>query len=127
MKLINIIKIGVGCIGAMSISAFANEMTTTTITTSPSSQITAGQESTDSLKDAEITTKVKEQFIQQKLFDKAKISPMSIHVKTINGTVILTGKLPSKEQIDTAISITKGINGVKEVKSELETEDKVTD
>lgn len=69
------------------------------------------------LSDAEITAKVKEKFIEEKLFGKEKISAIGIHVKTVNGVVYLKGKVSSKEQEDNAISLAKGIKGVKEVKS----------
>lgn len=120
----NLVKIALTTLLAFSLNAYAHtdlsSTKTKTHTTTATTTTTNPTESAHPLKDTEITAKVKEQFIQQKLFDKANVPPLAIHVKTVNGTVFLTGKVNNKEQIDTAIAITKGINGVKEVKSEIE-------
>lgn len=79
----------------------------------------AKKEAGNYLSDAEITAKVKEKFIAEKLFGKEKISAMGIHVKTNKGVVILTGKVDSKEKEENAISLTKSVDGVKEVKSRI--------
>jgi osmotically-inducible protein OsmY len=42
-----------------------------------------------------------------------------VSVEVVDGTVWLTGYLPSSEHIDRAIYICRGINGVRDVKSEL--------
>lgn len=117
MKTVSLLKIGVG-IFAISLNAFAdNPLNTSTQSSSP--QIITNQTSAHPLKDLEITAKVKEQFIQQKLFDKSNVPAMAIHVKTVHGMVYLTGKVHDKQQADNAISISQGINGVKGVKSEI--------
>jgi len=71
------------------------------------------------LSDAEITAKVKEKFIAEKLFGKEKISAMGIHVKTNKGVVYLKGKVSTQEQADNAIALAKGVSGVKDVKSSI--------
>jgi hyperosmotically inducible protein len=71
------------------------------------------------LSDSEITAKVKEKFIAEKLFGKEKISAMGIHVKTNKGIVTLTGKVDSKENEENAIKLTKTVDGVKDVKSKI--------
>lgn len=75
------------------------------------------EESKNYLSDAEITAKVKEKFIEEKLFGKEKISAMGIHVKTNKGVVYLRGKVGSQEQADNAVSLAKSVSGVKDVKS----------
>jgi len=75
------------------------------------------------LSDTAITAKVKEKFIQEKFFDKKNVKPMSVHVKTINGIVYLTGKVRTKEQADNAVSIAQSVSGVKEVKSKIKVKD----
>jgi len=71
------------------------------------------------LSDATITARIKEKFIQEKLFDKMNIAAMGIHVKTINGIVHLSGKVKDKAQEENAISIAKTIEGVKDVESTI--------
>lgn len=71
------------------------------------------------LSDAEITAKVKEKFIAEKLFGKEKIAAMGIHVKTTKGIVYLKGKVTSQEQADNAIALAKKVDGVKDVKSSI--------
>lgn len=70
--------------------------------------------------DTVITAKVKGKFIAQKLFDNKNIDAMSIHVKTTNGVVQLTGKADSQQQANNAISIAKSVEGVKDVESRIQ-------
>lgn len=69
--------------------------------------------------DAMLTAKIKGKFIQQKLFGDGDVAAMSINVETNNGVVSLSGTADNQEQIDTAVAIAKGVNGVKEVKSTI--------
>lgn len=69
--------------------------------------------------DAFITAKVKGLFIREKLFGDKPISAMSIDVETKNGIVYLTGTADTKEQEATAISLSKGVSGVTDVKSKV--------
>ncbi len=71
------------------------------------------------LSDSEITTKVKSKFIEEKLFGKEKISAMGISVKTKKGVVTLSGNVPSQDEIDNVVKLTKSIDGVKDVNSKL--------
>lgn len=71
------------------------------------------------LTDTEITAKVKETFIKEKLFGKEEISAMEISVKTVKGVVTLTGKAASQEDADHAIKLAKSVEGVKDVKSKI--------
>jgi len=71
------------------------------------------------LSDAEITAKVKEKFIHEKLFDKVDIAAMGIHVKTVHGVVHLTGKVADTTQEENAVTLAKSVEGVKDVKSSL--------
>lgn len=76
------------------------------------------------LTDSEITSKVKEKFIEDKLFSKKEMSAMNIRVKTSDGVVHLSGNLKEKAQEDKAIEAAKSINGVKDVKSEFKIKEK---
>ncbi|MBS0285844.1 MAG: BON domain-containing protein [Proteobacteria bacterium] len=71
------------------------------------------------LSDSDITAKVKEAFIKEKLFGKEKISAMGVHVKTKKGVVTLSGKVSSQADADNAVKIAKGVEGVHDVKSDL--------
>ncbi len=71
------------------------------------------------LSDSEITTKVKAKFIEEKLFGKDKISAMGISVKTKKGVVTLTGNVPTQDEVDNVVKLTKGVEGVKNVVSKI--------
>lgn len=90
-----------------------------TETTDGTTENTNAAKSKHYLSDAAITARVKEKYIQEKLFDKKNISAMGIHVKTIDGIVHLSGKVKDKAQEENAISIAKTIEGVKDVKSTI--------
>ena len=64
--------------------------------------------------DATITTQVKSRFVENKEVDAA-----SIHVETLNGTVILSGFAKNATEKATAGSIARNINGVKSVRNEI--------
>lgn len=83
------------------------EPTTTTTTTSVQPS------------DTGITTDIKTAFIKEKLFGEGDISAMSIQVETNAGVVHLTGTADNQQQIDNAITISKSVNGVKSVVSEV--------
>lgn len=65
--------------------------------------------------DAFITTKVKAQFIKDKVIRKAHID-----VKTVNGEVELSGTADSKKQLSKAVSIARKVKGVKSVKNDVQ-------
>jgi hyperosmotically inducible protein len=66
------------------------------------------------ISDAAITAKVKSKFITDK-----NIKSLSIHVETENGRVTLTGEVPDKSTEIHAVKLTKQVDGVKEVTSNL--------
>ncbi|MFI4938119.1 MAG: BON domain-containing protein [Candidatus Berkiellales bacterium] len=119
MKIGSLSKIGL----CLIIVFFAAKMfAADTSSNKPSSESPASKETKKAesiFSDTAITAKVKEKFIQEKWFEKKDLPIMGIHVKTMNGVVHLEGKVNTKEQADTAISIAKSVEGVKDVKSEL--------
>jgi hyperosmotically inducible protein len=138
MKIGNSIKLGVSLICALFISnsmaAQSREFKIATVMgTEESSKSTpkdakSTKESTASkdmsatkeyLSDSELTAKVKEKFIQEKLMGKDKISAMGIHVKTKKAVVTLSGKVSSQDEIDTAVKLAKSVDGVKDVVSNI--------
>lgn len=64
--------------------------------------------------DAAVTTKIKAKFVDAKSVDAA-----SIHVETLNGTVMLSGFAKSQSEKDSAAAIAREIKGVKSVKNEI--------
>jgi hyperosmotically inducible protein len=64
--------------------------------------------------DSTITTKVK-----TKLLTTKDLKSTGIHVKTKNGTVNLTGSVPTKEQHQLAVDATRSVEGVNSVNDEL--------
>lgn len=64
--------------------------------------------------DAGITAKVKAALLAESNVDGTKIN-----VDTFNGRVTLKGEVPNQGQIDRAMQVTKGIEGVKEVDNRL--------
>lgn len=99
----------------------ADKMTVAIIVQSPSEKKSeaANSKSKHPFSDTALTAKVKEKFIEEKLFGKEKVAAMTVHVKTINSIVFLTGKVSSQEQADTAVSLAKSVNGVKAVRSQI--------
>ena len=78
--------------------------------TTQSGDRTAGQV----VDDAGITAKVKAALIADK-----DVNGMSINVDTSAGNVTLTGKVPDRSQVDLAIQIARGVEGVKSVDNKL--------
>jgi osmotically-inducible protein OsmY len=73
------------------------------------------QEAKTELSDSWITSKTKIE-----LFADERVKARQVHVETQNGTVMLRGKVDSSESKVAAGEITKGIEGVKSVKNELQ-------
>ena len=69
----------------------------------------------DTLSDTWITSKTK-----IALFADDRIKGRQVHVETQNGTVMLRGKVDSDASRAAAVEVTKGIDGVKSVKNELQ-------
>lgn len=64
--------------------------------------------------DAVVTTKVKAAIVAEK-----SLSALDIAVETNNGVTTLTGTVGSAAQSDDATRVTRGVEGVKQVKNEL--------
>ncbi|WP_397532949.1 BON domain-containing protein [Roseateles sp.] len=77
--------------------------------------VTRGQESVGAyIDDATITTQIKSRFVESKAVDAA-----SIHIETLNGTVLLSGFAKSSNERSTAESIARNVSGVKAVRNEI--------
>ena len=77
--------------------------------------VTRGQETTGAyVDDASITTAVKAGFVGNKAVDAT-----SMHVETLNGTVLLSGFAKNATERDTAGKIARDVTGVKVVKNEI--------
>jgi hyperosmotically inducible protein len=77
--------------------------------------VTRGQETVGAyVDDAAITTAVKGRFV-----DNKDVDATSIHVETLNGTVMLSGFAKNATERSTAESIARKVNGVKSVKNEI--------
>jgi len=97
-------------LGALAIPAatFAADDASTSGTTS-------GKAKT-AIKDSVITTKIKAEMVKDKTVS-------ATHVKvdtTEQGVVTLSGKAKSQAEVDRAVAIAKGVNGVTEVKNNIE-------
>lgn len=78
------------------------------------------KENKGSVKDLEITAKVKGTFIREKLFGDKDPSTMGVKVMTKKGIVYLTGTVDNQTEADNAAKLAKSIPGVKRVDSKLE-------
>lgn len=77
--------------------------------------VTRGQETVGAyVDDATITTQLKGRFVENKEVDAA-----SIHIETLNGTVLLSGFAKSAAEKVTAEQIARKVNGVKSVRNEI--------
>ncbi|MBS0288872.1 MAG: BON domain-containing protein [Proteobacteria bacterium] len=123
-------NIGIMLIGALLLSnqAIAADVKPFTLTAVMGSETDSDKSKPESstkkdvkeyLSDSEITAKVKEKFIEEKLFGKEKISAMGLHVRTKNGVVTLKGKVANNDEVDTAVKLTKSVEGVKDVVSKI--------
>ncbi len=64
--------------------------------------------------DTAITTSVK-----ARLLDNKDVAGTSIHVETLNGTVMLSGFAKSQDERSVAESLTRKVEGVKSVRNEV--------
>lgn len=64
--------------------------------------------------DALITTKVK-----AALFDEPVIKAHEINVETFRGVVQLSGFVSSQSEVDRAVEVARGVNGVTSVKNDM--------
>ena len=93
----------------------AATMTTLVLLTAAGCAVTRGQETVGAyVDDTTITTQVKARFL-----DNKQVDGTSIHVETLNGTVMLSGFAKSGTEKSTAETIARGVNGVKSVRNEI--------
>lgn len=93
---------------AASIAAFS-------VFTTAGCAVTRGQESVGAyIDDATITAQIKGRFVDSKQVDAA-----SIHVETLNGTVMLSGFAKNSSERSSAEGIARDVNGVRSVRNEI--------
>jgi osmotically-inducible protein OsmY len=68
----------------------------------------------DSVADTVITTKVKTE-----LMAEPALKSLDVHVETTNGTVMLSGFVPSQAEVDKAVNVARNVKGVSKVQSSL--------
>ena len=96
-------------------TTLAAAMAAAALLTTAGCAVNRGQESVGAyVDDASITSAVKASFVDNKDVDAA-----SIHVETLNGTVMLSGFAKNNTEKAAAERLTRGVNGVKGVKNEL--------
>ena len=96
-------------------TAFAAILAAVVLAGASGCAVTRGQETVGAyVDDATITTQVKSRFIENKEVDAS-----SIHVETLNGTVMLSGFAKSALEKNTAENIVRNVKGVKSVKNEI--------
>jgi hyperosmotically inducible protein len=81
---------------------------------SPGAATEPGRTAGQTLDDAGITAKVKAALVQA-----PDVKGTDINVDTANGTVTLKGTVETQAQSDRAVTIAKGIEGVKDVQNTL--------
>ena len=94
---------------------FAAAIVTAALLTTAGCAVTRGQESVGAyIDDATITTQIKSRFVESKAVDAA-----SIHVETLNGTVLLSGFAKNSAERSSAESIARAHHAVKAVRNEI--------
>lgn len=68
----------------------------------------------DAIADTAITTKVKTE-----LMAEPALKSLDVHVETNNGTVMLSGFVPSQAEVDKAVDVARNVKGVNKVQSAL--------
>jgi osmotically-inducible protein OsmY len=68
----------------------------------------------DTLADTAITTKVKTELLAE-----PALKSLDVHVETVNGTVMLSGFVPSQAEVDKAVDVARNVKGVNKVQSSL--------
>lgn len=68
----------------------------------------------DAIADTTITTKVKTE-----LMAEPALKSLDVHVETTNGTVMLSGFVPSQVEVDKAVDVARNVKGVNKVQSSL--------
>jgi len=96
-------------------NTLAATLTAVALLTMSGCAVTRGQQGVGAyVDDASITTALKARFVGNKEVDAA-----SIHIETLNGTVMLTGFAKNSTERATAEKIAWEVNGVKSVKNEI--------
>ena len=96
-------------------TTLAATMTAIALLTASGCAVTRGQETVGAyVDDATMTTQIKSRFVENKQVDAA-----SIHVETLNGTVLLSGFAKDATEKMTAESIARKVNGVRSVRNEI--------
>jgi osmotically-inducible protein OsmY len=96
-------------------TAFAALFAAVVLIGAPGCAVTRGQESVGAyVDDATITTQIKSRFVENKDVDAS-----SIHVETLNGTVMLSGFAKNALEKETAAHIARKVNGVRSVRNEI--------
>lgn len=96
-------------------TTLAVTMTAIALLTATGCAVTRGQETVGAyVDDAAITTQIKSRWIENKEVDAA-----SIHVETLNGTVLISGFAKNPAEKATAESIARKVNGVRSVRNEV--------
>ncbi|MES2349553.1 MAG: BON domain-containing protein [Pseudomonadota bacterium] len=68
----------------------------------------------DTVADSVITTKVKTELLAE-----PALKSLDVHVETTNGTVMLSGFVPSQTEVDKAVDVARNVKGVNKVQSSL--------
>jgi osmotically-inducible protein OsmY len=68
----------------------------------------------DTVADSMITTKVKAELLRE-----PNLKSLDVHVETTNGTVMLSGFVPSQVEVDKAVDVARNVKGVNKVQSAL--------
>jgi osmotically-inducible protein OsmY len=96
-------------------TALAAAVAAVALLTATGCAVTRGQETVGAyVDDAGITAGVKSRFVENKNVDAA-----SIHVETLNGTVMLSGFSKNATEKATAEKLAREVNGVKAVRNEI--------
>lgn len=75
----------------------------------------SGSSAGQAIDDTVLTTKVKAAFVKDEVVDA-----LDIQVKTYNGTVQLSGFATSAEERNRAVELARAVEGVKEVRNDIE-------
>jgi hyperosmotically inducible periplasmic protein len=103
-----------GCGKPADAPAMPSSSTATGVPPSPSGTPSAGTTVGTAIDDTVVTTKVK-----TALMDDASMKSLAVSVETIKGDVRLSGFVDNQAQIEQALKVARGVEGVKSVKNEL--------
>jgi osmotically-inducible protein OsmY len=96
-------------------TTFAAALAASTLLALPGCAVTRNQEMVGAyVDDSTITTKIKARFVENKDVDASSIS-----VETLKGTVMLSGFAKNMTEKETAASIARQVEGVKDVKNSI--------